>query len=129
MADIVLRDDELRDVHRLSASLYKSLSAIVEGLESPDKIWTTEKQSSFDVEPWLYYRLMVGDKSIHIHRHRNGLYSLEVCGFTPRFCSPYKAKHGRYRNFFGSFETLQDCFVVFARESYQVLLDIAGVLF
>lgn len=122
----------IRDVRDLQRSLHASFKCVtswLSGLDSPDFAWDTRHELDKKSEPWRYYRLQVDCNSMYIHRRRDGCFSLEVYGFSPRFVKPYKSKHGSYRNYFGDYKTYQEALPDFARESYNLLLDISGVLF
>lgn len=126
---LLIPRDSLRDIHKYSQILYKSLSSLLSGYETPDPDWDNRRQLDFLTEPWRYYRIQFGDKYISIHKNRDSTFSLQIAGFTPKFVLPYKAKHGRFRNFFGSFSSWQDALVAFSREIYDLTFELAGIPF
>lgn len=99
-------DTSVRELFRITKKLYETFKSAKDTIvENPTRSINSDFALDYALTPWEYYYFMHESKSVAIHRHRNGTFSLLCYGFKPSGVSHYDefSDITLYRNLFGRF--------------------------
>lgn len=124
MKKYVFDDSTVHELHRISKLLYNTFSSADRQVLESDFSWTHKSEIDYSVCPEKYCDFRLGEYQVFIHKFRNGLFTLECYGFTPKNLKPFEVEKYNfdfYRNCFGRFHSFGDAKIAFA----DVVCDLA----
>lgn len=112
----VFSANSVHELHALAKKLYLAFSQADKTVIDSRNSWTHSNEIDYSLHPWDYYSCQIGTNECHIHKHRNGTYSIYCNGFKPSldYYDDTSLDNDFYNHIFGKFLSFDEAKNAFA---------------
>lgn len=112
----IFTESSVHELHTLAKRLYTTFAQADKKLVENQSCLTHSFEVDYSLRPWEFYDVRVGSAQCHIHKLRNGTFTLYCQGFEPQL-SLYDdtlISNDFYAHLFGKYLTFDECKNAFA---------------
>ena len=73
----VFTANSVHELHTMAKKLYLAFSQADKTVIDSRNSWSHSSEVDYSLHPWDYYSCQIGTNECHIHKHRNGTYSVQ----------------------------------------------------